>query len=44
MREFLQLATYEDLRRKIMEMEKRYDCKFHAVFATLRAFRALLSK
>jgi len=30
------LATPEDLRRKIMEMEKRYDSKFHAVFATLR--------
>ena len=30
------LATHEDLRRKIMEMEKRYDSKFHAVFATLR--------
>jgi len=40
MRAFLQiramLATHEDLRRKIMEMEKRYDSKFHAVFATLR--------
>ena len=39
-RAFLQLramlATHEDLRRKIMEMEKRYDSKFHAVFATLR--------
>jgi len=30
------LATHEDLRRKIGEMEKRYDSKFHAVFATLR--------
>jgi hypothetical protein len=30
------LATHEDLRRKIDEMEKRYDAKFHAVFATLR--------
>jgi hypothetical protein len=30
------LATHEDLRRKITEMEKRYDSKFHAVFATLR--------
>jgi ORF6N domain-containing protein len=40
MRAFLQiramLATHEDLRRKIMEMEKRYDSKFQAVFATLR--------
>lgn len=30
------LATHEDLRRKIDEMERRYDAKFHAVFATLR--------
>jgi len=40
MRAFLQLramlATHDDLRRKINEMEKRYDAKFHAVFATLR--------
>ncbi len=40
MRAFLQiramLATHEDLRRKLIEMEKRYDSKFHAVFATLR--------
>jgi ORF6N domain-containing protein len=40
MRAFLQLramlATHQDLRRKITEMEKRYDSKFHAVFATLR--------
>jgi ORF6N domain len=40
MRAFLRLramlATHEDLRRKIAEMEKRYDSKFHAVFATLR--------
>ncbi len=40
MRAFLQLramlATHQDLRRKIAEMEKRYDSKFHAVFATLR--------
>jgi len=40
MRAFLQLramlATHEGLRRKIVEMEKRYDSKFHAVFATLR--------
>jgi len=40
MRAFLQLramlATHEDLRNKINEMEKRYDTKFHAVFATLR--------
>jgi len=36
MRAFVQLramvATHEDLRRKINEMEKRYDAKFHAVF------------
>jgi len=40
MRAFVQLramlATHEDLRRKIDEMEKRYDTKFHAVFSTLR--------
>jgi hypothetical protein len=40
MRAFLQLramlATHEDLRRKIIEMEKRFDSKFHAVFAALR--------
>jgi hypothetical protein len=40
MRAFLKiramLATHEDLRRKIDEMEKSYDAKFHAVFATLR--------
>jgi hypothetical protein len=39
MRAFVQLrallATHEDLRRKISEMERRYDAKFHAVFATL---------
>jgi hypothetical protein len=36
MRTFLEiramLATHEDLRRKIDEMEKRYDSQFHAVF------------
>jgi len=40
MRAFLQLrsllATHEDLRRKIDELEKRYDSQFQAVFATLR--------
>jgi hypothetical protein len=40
MRAFVQLramlATHEDLRRKIGELEKRYDSQFHAVFATLR--------
>jgi phage regulator Rha-like protein len=40
MRAFLQLrsmlATHEELRRKITEMEKRYDSKFQVVFATLR--------
>jgi hypothetical protein len=30
------LATHEDLRRKIELMEKRYDAKFSAVFATLK--------
>jgi len=30
------LDSHEDLRRKINEMEKRYDSKFHVVFATLR--------
>jgi phage regulator Rha-like protein len=40
MRAFLQmramLATHEDLRRKISEMEKRYDSRFQAVFTTLK--------
>jgi len=40
MRTFVQmralLATDEDLRRKIEQMEKRYDAKFSAVFATLK--------
>ena len=40
MRAFLQLrtmlASHEELRRKIDEMEKRYDAKFQSVFATLR--------
>jgi hypothetical protein len=30
------LATHEDLRRKITEMETRYDSRFQAVLATLR--------
>jgi hypothetical protein len=30
------LATHEDLRRKIEQIEKRYDAKFSAVFATLK--------
>ena len=30
------LATHEELRRKIEAMEKRYDARFHAVFATIR--------
>jgi phage regulator Rha-like protein len=30
------LATHEELRRKIDEMEKRYDARFQAVFATIR--------
>jgi predicted negative regulator of RcsB-dependent stress response len=29
------LSSHEHLRRKIDEMEKRYDAKFYAVFATL---------
>jgi hypothetical protein len=29
-------ATHEDLRRKIEQIEKRYDGKFSAVFATLK--------
>jgi ORF6N domain len=40
MRAFLQLRammnTHQELRRKINEMEKRYDARFQAVFATLR--------
>ena len=40
MRAFLQLrtmlASHEELKRKIDEMEKRYDAKFQSVFATLR--------
>jgi len=40
MRAFVQLrsmlATHEELRQKINEMEKRYDSRFQAVFATLR--------
>jgi len=40
MRAFVRLrtlmATHEDLRRKIEQMEKRYDARFHAVFATLK--------
>jgi len=42
MRAFVQLrsklATHEDLRRKIDDMEKRYDSRFQAV-ATLRQMR-----
>ena len=30
------LATHEELRRKIDAMEKRYDARFQAVFATIR--------
>ncbi len=40
MRAFVQLrrasAAHEDLRRKIEHMERRYDAKFQAIFATLR--------
>ncbi len=39
MRAFVQLramlATHDDLRRKIGEMEKRYDARFQTVFTTL---------
>jgi hypothetical protein len=44
MRAFVQLramlATHEDLRRKITEMEKHYDSKFHAIFTTIRQMLA----
>jgi len=30
------MATHEDLRRRIEQMEKRYDARFQAVFATLK--------
>src|SRR6267143_3675457 len=30
------LATHEELRRKIDALEKRYDARFQAVFATIR--------
>ena len=30
------LATHEELRRKIDAMEKQYDARFQAVFATIR--------
>ena len=30
------LATHEELRRKVDAMEKRYDARFQAVFATIR--------
>jgi ORF6N domain len=30
------LVTHADLRRKIEEMERRYDSKFHIVFATIK--------
>ena len=40
MRAFVQLrgmlATNEDLRRKIEEMEKRYDAKFQIVFSAIK--------
>lgn len=40
MRAFLQLramlGTQEDLKQKLLEMEKSYDAKFQAVFATLK--------
>jgi ORF6N domain len=40
MRAFVQLrhasVAYEDLRRKIAQMERKYDSRFQAVFATFR--------
>ena len=40
MRTFVQirelLATHEALRRKIEAMEKRYDARFQAIFATIK--------
>ena len=30
------LGTHEELRQKIEQMEKRYDAKFHIVFATIK--------
>jgi hypothetical protein len=30
------LATYEELRRKIEEMERKYDARFQGVFATIK--------
>ena len=30
------LVTHEELRQKIEQMEKRYDAKFHMVFATIK--------
>lgn len=30
------LATHEELGRKVEAMEKRYDARFHAIFATIR--------
>jgi len=48
MRAFVQLrrasAAHEDLRRKIEQVEKRYDAKFQAVFATLREMLELPEK
>jgi len=31
------LATHEELRQKIEQMERRYDAKFQIVFATIKA-------
>jgi hypothetical protein len=48
MRTFVQLrrasAAHEDLRRKIEQMERRYDAKFQAIFATLRDMLELPEK
>jgi len=30
------LGTHEELRQKIEQMEKRYDAKFHIIFATIK--------
>ena len=34
------LATHEELRRKIEQMEKKYDGQFQAVFEAIRALMA----
>jgi hypothetical protein len=34
------LSTHADLRRKLEEMEKKYDCQFKAVFDAIRSLIA----